>query len=91
MGCIIYNYDYTREMENKNYSITIISNIYINEISDKNKNSTQLNDNLRIINNYSISQSKNTNINIHKNVNNVVGNNPFPFVKIELKGNKSHI
>ena len=91
MGCIIYNYDYTREMENKNYSITIISNIYINEISDKNKNSTQLNDNLRIINNYSISQSKNTNININKNVNNVVGNNPFPFVKIELKVNKSHI
>ena len=82
MGCIIYDYDYARVMENKNYSIIIISNTYINEINDKNKISTQLNDNLRIINNYSISQSNNTNINIHKNVNNVVERNPFPFIKI---------
>ena len=78
-------------MENKNYSIIIISNTYINEINDKNKISTQLNDNLRIINNYSISQSNNTNINIHKNVNNVVERNPFPFIKIKLKGSKSYI
>ncbi len=78
-------------MENKNYSIIIISNTYINEINDKNKISTQLNDNLRIINNYSISQSNNTNINIHKNVNKVVERNPFPFIKIKLKGSKSYI
>ena len=29
MGCIFYDYDYTQEMENKNFSITIISNIKI--------------------------------------------------------------
>jgi hypothetical protein len=91
MGCIFYDYDYTREMENKNYSISIISNTYINEINNKNKILVQLDDNLRIINNNSISQSNNTYINSQKNVNNVIKNNPFPFVKIKLKGNKSYI
>ena len=91
MGCIFYDYDYVRDMEKKDYSITIISNTFINEINNKNKNSVQLNDNL--INNYSIFQSNNTNVNlnINKNVNNVVENNPFPFVKIKLKGSKSYI
>ena len=93
MGCIFYDYNYARDMENKDYSITIISNTIINEINNKNKNSVQLNDNLRLINNYSIFQSNNTNVNlnINKNVNNVVENNPFPFVKIKLKGSKSYI
>ena len=68
MDCIFYDYDFTREMEKK-YCIAIISNTYINAINDKNKNSTRLNDNLRMINNYSISQSNNTNINIHKYIN----------------------
>ena len=91
MGCIFYDYDYARDMEKKDYSITIISNTIINEINNKNKNSVQLNDNL--INNYSIFQSNNTNVNlnINKNVNNVVENNPFPFVKLKLKGSKSYI
>lgn len=93
MGCIFYDYDYTQEMENKNFSITIISNTYINKINNKNKETAQINDNLKIIDNYSISQTNNTNtnINIHKNVNEVVENNPFPFVKIKLKGRKSYI
>ena len=73
-------------MENKKYCITIISNTFINAINDKNKNSNRLNDNLRMINNYSISQSNNTNINIHKYVNNIVENKSFPFIKIKLKG-----
>ena len=83
MGCIFYDYDYARDMENKDYSITIISNTIINEINNKNKNSTRLNDSLRMINNYSISQSNNTNINIHKYVNNIVESKPFPFIKIK--------
>ena len=83
MGCIFYDYDYVRDMEKKDYSITIISNTYINAINEKNKNSTRLNDSLRMINNYSISQSNNTNINIHKYVNNIVENKPFPFIKIK--------
>ena len=93
MGCIFYDYNYARDMEKKDYSITIISNTFINEINNKSKNSVQLNDNLRLINNYSIFQSNNTNVNlnINKNVNNVVENNPFPFVKIKLKGSKSYI
>ena len=37
MGCIFYDYDYTQEMENKNFSITIISNTYINKINNKTK------------------------------------------------------
>ena len=93
MGCIFYDYDYTQEMVNKNFSITIISNTYFNEINNKSKGIAQINDSLKIINNYSISQSNktNTNINIHKNVIKVVENNPFPFVKIKLKGSKKYI
>ena len=37
MGCIFYDYDYTQEMENKNFSITIISNTYNDKIIIKTK------------------------------------------------------
>ena len=86
MGCIFYYYEYNQEMENKNYSVAIISNVFINELNDKNKNSVHLNHYLRIINKNPISYTNN-NINFHKNVNNAAENNPFQFVKIKIKGN----
>ena len=78
MGCIVLNNLYNYETKDDKYSITIVSNILTNDLN-KNQFYSKLND------------SSNTNIpsqtkKINKpDIETLIKNNPFPFVKIKLK------
>ena len=82
MGCGFYNYLYTQEIKDKKYTVTIISNLYENNSIKKNKFSIILNENIIINNTLKTKDSI--------KVNDIIENNPFPFVKIKPKKSKSY-
>ena len=82
MGCGFYNYLYTQEIKDKKYTVTIISNLYENNSNNKNKFSLILNENIIINNTLKTKDSI--------KVNDIIENNPFPFVKIKPKKSKSY-
>ena len=82
MGCGFYNYLYTQEIKDKKYTVTIISNLYENNSNKKNKFSLILNENIIINNTLKTKDSI--------KVNDIIENNPFPFVKIKPKKSKSY-
>ena len=76
MGCIIYNY--ISETKDEKYSITIESNFPTDKINTKNNYSSKLSEKS---NKNDFSNIKE--ITISPNVDNLIKNNPFPFVKIK--------
>ena len=82
MGCGFYNYLYTQEIKDKKYTVTIISNLYENNSKNKKKFSLILNENIIINNTLKTKDSI--------KVNDIIENNPFPFVKIKPKKSKSY-
>ena len=82
MGCGFYNYLYTQEIKDKKYTVTIISNLYENNSNNKNKFSLILNENIIINNTLKTKDSI--------KINDIIENNPFPFVKIRPKKSKSY-
>ena len=82
MGCGFYDYLYTQEIKDKKYTITIISNLYKNDSKNINKFSIILNEKININNTL---QTKDT-----IKVNEIIENNPFPFVKFRPKKSKSY-
>ena len=81
MGCNIINYLYSYEIKDAKYSIIITSNNLTNELN-KNNNASTIN--LKQNDNFG---SENINNPI---VDNLIKNNPFSFVKIKLKKNRSY-
>ena len=77
MGCNFYNYIYTSPTKDEKYSITITSNLPTDNINIKKNISSKSNKN---INKNNSSNSKE--ISIQSNIDNLIKNNPFPFVKI---------
>ena len=82
MGCGFYNYLNKQEIKDKKYTVTIISNLYENNSNNKNKFSLILNENIIINNTLKTKDSI--------KVNDIIENNPFPFVKIKPKKSKSY-
>ena len=80
MGRNIFNYGYKSETKDGKYAVTIESNLPTDKITIKNNYSSKFSEKSNK-NDFS-----NTNeISISSNVNNLIKNNPFPFVKIKPK------
>ena len=80
MGCNIYNYIYTSEIKDEKYSITIASNLPTDNININKNCSSKLSEKL---NKKDFSHSKEITISSNVDIDNLIKNNPFPFVKIK--------